>query len=287
MDFLRWSCSTRDEFHLYLISDVHLEFGSSKVDSIIQQWSFQPGVKRILVIAGDLGYPMEPAYRDFLVLMRSKFDHVLVVAGNHEYYKQRTSEAIQKGYPAIKWSYTQIQDQIRQVCQEADCHFLQRGVVIIDGIRFLGTTLWTDIPPVYQTSTQFRMNDYRHMAGPKLTPITPAITTQWHREEKQWLQEEIASDSRPAIIITHHLPSYQIIANKYQGDPNNSCYASDCEELFTPPVVGWMCGHSHHRSSGSINGIPYLLNPIGYPEEDASYDLQMRVILVPKEKNTQ
>jgi hypothetical protein len=37
--------------------------------------------------------------------------------------------------------------------------------------------------------------------------------------------------------------------------------------LFRPPVVGWICGHTHTGMKRYIHGIPCCVNPYGYPQE--------------------
>jgi hypothetical protein len=39
---------------------------------------------------GDIGYPNEESYRAYLLEQADRFEHVFVVAGNHEYYHQES-----------------------------------------------------------------------------------------------------------------------------------------------------------------------------------------------------
>ena len=65
---------------IQIISDVHLEFYQS-----FPRIKKNPGVE-IVCLLGDIGYPTERNYRDFLIYLSGLFRVVIVIAGNHEYY---------------------------------------------------------------------------------------------------------------------------------------------------------------------------------------------------------
>lgn len=55
--------------------------------------------------------------------------HLVYVAGNHEFYRSDRVKTLEK---------------LRYAANEINVHFLENYEAIIDGIRFLGCTLWTD-----------------------------------------------------------------------------------------------------------------------------------------------
>ena len=69
----------------------------SKANSLLQYSSdlhLEKGFKRIiypskpyLVLAGDIGYPDDITYKNFLFEMSFLFDKVFVISGNHEFDK--------------------------------------------------------------------------------------------------------------------------------------------------------------------------------------------------------
>jgi len=61
---------------LQFSSDIHLERGYKR--DIIP-------IKPYLVLAGDIGYPNQDSYKQFLLGMSHKFDKVFVISGNHEF----------------------------------------------------------------------------------------------------------------------------------------------------------------------------------------------------------
>jgi hypothetical protein len=63
---------------LKYVSDLHLERKIKR--NIVAD-------KPYLLLAGDIGYPSDNVYRDFLHEMSYKFDKVFIIAGNHEFDK--------------------------------------------------------------------------------------------------------------------------------------------------------------------------------------------------------
>jgi predicted phosphodiesterase len=94
--------------------------------------------------------------------------------------------------------------------------------------------------------------------------------------------DNLISDSKlPIVVITHHVPSYKLIdpvftTNKYK--PYNQCYFTDCEKYFKDPIKVWIYGHTHKESNTEINGIKFLCNPKGYPNENLNVTDFNRVI---------
>jgi hypothetical protein len=108
---------------LFIASDLHGEIRPHGYD-VPEGVDFD-----VAVFAGDIGYG--PAAVDWLLgqkALRNK--PVMFVAGNHEYYGSL------------------VEDQsllIRSATYGTNVTFLDGDVVsVIDGVRFLGCTLWTD-----------------------------------------------------------------------------------------------------------------------------------------------
>jgi len=137
-------------------------------------------------------------------------------------------------------------------------HPLLNDTITINGIAFVGTTLWSWIPESEDTKVEQCLNDF------KRTDLTLERYRYLHREAVEFLFHITKSAENPMIIVTHHLPTYKMIAAKFQSHPLNCCFASHCDFLLTnPKVLKWICGHSHaphtYKQCSS--------NPIGYPFE--------------------
>jgi hypothetical protein len=67
--------------------------------------------------------------------------------------------------------------------------------------------------------------------------------------------------------VTHYLPTPKLLEPEYQEDHWRSCYASNDEDLFRPPVRVWICGHGH-RSAYILakHNILVAMNARGYKQ---------------------
>lgn len=247
------------------VSDLHLEFGCRPP-------RLSP-VAPILVLAGDIGNPFQESYRDFLADCARSWKHVVVVAGNHEFYNK---------YAADRWHVKgaeTVADRLA-ACQAvarvagSNVHFLDRGRVDIDGLAFLGCTLWSNVSGM-EEQIEHGMSDCRVICaeGPPWRRATAADIQIWHLRDLGWLVRELVAcseEGRGAVVVSHHMPTMDLIASRFQGHPLNAGFASALDDLICEPVRAWICGHSHVGSivfKGPDGRIPCALNPQGYPRE--------------------
>ncbi len=248
-------------------SDLHLELSSGPFQAILKP------VAPVLALAGDIGRPDLPEYRNFMAYCSSNWDRVFVVAGNHEFYNSTTAK---------KWAYKapHTVDMRRHMCAKVaatfpNITFMDRTRVEYQGVSFLGCTLWSDLSiPVHAELAGRHMNDYHVITVDGTQPVTPAQTTTWHRFEREWLADEISSSADlglPTVVITHHLPSKQMNSERWADHPLNPAFASDCDDLMRPPVRAWIAGHTHtgvtYRNMANVMGC---VNPRGYPGEQGT-----------------
>ena len=148
---------------ILVLSDLHAEHSP-----------FQPdpeavAASDVVVLAGDIHTGCRAAS-----WARKTFSDkpIVLIAGNHELYDGH---------------WTQTIDEIRASARRHDVHFLENDAVTVDGVQFLGATLWTDFMyfganQMVQTMNEARryMMDYRaiHKAVPPKKPligIAPAL----------------------------------------------------------------------------------------------------------------
>lgn len=57
------------------------------------------------------------------------------------------------------------------------------------------------------------------------------------------------------IVLTHHLPSFSLIAPKYKNRKNTKNFANNLDYIFSQKwaPVSWICGHSHSFVQNKIN----------------------------------
>lgn len=229
------------------ISDLHLEFAPLEL----------PGGD-VLIIAGDaaeaihmdatgLHGPMRNVI-PFFYRQLEKYQKVLYIPGNHEYYNGDIQTTL---------------DHIRDFLSCTDVILLNNDSVWIDGIQFLGSTLWTDIPEPSQFIVQKSMNDFRLIKnGGNI--LTPADTVTFHKEAVEYLHSKI--EDHPTVVITHHAPSFRSITEKYRGSMLNLAYATHLEDFILdhPSISHWIHGHVHSQHDYMIGTTRVMANPRGY-----------------------
>lgn len=251
------------------ISDLHLEF--------LQNIPRIEVVGDILVLAGDVGYPTMPIFWAFMEEQSRRFNHIIYVPGNHEYY--HTSTAIKRNRIL---SMNEIDELIQSEIHRrglTNIHFLQNSACIIDGVRFIGATLWSPIPLEDKFHIVSAMNDYSVIfMGDRddavgLHRLTVDEVNRRFADSSKYIQETLQQQTVKTVVITHHLPSMKMIDVKYAGNKMNAAFASNILHALTVKPDVWICGHSHSPSKKEIEGVSCVMNPVGYPGENKDFNM--------------
>lgn len=73
------------------------------------------------------------------------------------------------------------------------------------------------------------------------------------------------SKARHIIVVTHHLPTFQVVAPYHKGSVLNSAFASEYGNLICDNRIdAWIYGHSHTNIDSEIGGTKLLSNQMGY-----------------------
>lgn len=253
---------------ILLASDLHIEF-HQPVDI--------PDVDvDLVVLAGDihkstLAIPVAEQYRDRLEAP------VLMIAGNHEYYEGE--------YPRV------LANLRSAAAASSDIHFLENNCLILDDIRFLGCTLWSNFS-LYEEITDQSMalaeqyiNDFRLIRHGD-QPMTPEIMAALYRQSYAWLEQELAKViTERTVVITHFAPHPAAIHPRYQAqgrDPLTPYFTQDCSQLIRDYRIDvWMYGHTHNSVDTVIEGKTRLVsNQRGYPGESPNYVQYQRAKII-------
>jgi len=217
----------------------------------------------VLVVAGDICPADHPLYEPFIRYCSRNWKRVIVIAGNHEYF-----------CTVIPRNMDTIDKEIERICAPLPNVFflLNSRSVVIDGVRFVGTTLWSDVNPAIWDEIRTKGDYMATFVDGRLR--TPADTVALHRQHKAELAAAIERSKEPLVVVTHHLPSRTLVSPEYRGTPTESCYVSDCDELFKKPVKLWICGHAHRQGQFTVMsregaGIPCAMNALGYASQVA------------------
>ena len=244
---------------IQIASDIHTEFHKK-----VTLEHFIHRSADVLLLAGDVGIPTHPSYRSFLEQCNANYRRVLLIAGNHEFYGSTFDSAIS--------SIRDTVSDLRNITflNDESYRFEEEQVTV------LGSTLWSAILPREYTKVWSTLSDYKKIATVDGRQIRPQDIIARHTAHTVWLRNEI--ERRPEekiVVMTHHLPSYRMCSPKYSGCGYNSGFATDLESMIAAPIKLWVCGHSHERNTQTINGVPCILNPTGYPSEVTSFDLRL------------
>lgn len=182
--------------------------------------------------------------------------------GNHEWYAHR--EMFNVADETIR---------AREIADELGIHLLIDEAVEIDGVRFLGSSLWTDYD-LYGTRrpsmdvAAAMMNDHRFIfpqAGSG--PLRPQQAFEWHQASTNWLAEQLqpATFDGPTVVVTHHLPHPGSIAPQFVGDSLNPAFCSDLTWLVERSGAElWVHGHTHSSFDYEVGRTRIVCNPKGY-----------------------
>ena len=93
------------------------------------------------------------------------------------------------------------------------------------------------------------------------------------------------NNSGNCIIITHHGPSDYLIDEKdktVNSMPYNQWFYCNMDKLFEKEkdkIKCWIYGHTHTPSHKILHGIPFICNPIGYPNENSNLDFSKNIMI--------
>lgn len=235
-----------------LVSDLHLDHYSSGVRGFVESLEAlarageleQAGVA---VVAGDVADGRFPdQYRCLLRGLREHYPAVVVVAGNHDYYKS---------------TLAQTHRSFELACADVPgSHFLHRSSVEIGGVTLHGHPMWYrdgELNAVYEGW----MNDVQYIGDFK----------KWVYEEQGLFEHYLRGNLAPGdVVVTHHLPSEKSVARRYKGGDLNRFFVCDMEWLIQErqPAL-WLHGHTHVPCDYKIGETRVVCNPRGYPRESA------------------
>lgn len=243
--------------NFHIISDIHLEFRYYSMKSHINKNNRNgiPENEEInLILAGDIGYPEQQTFKDFIESVSKLYDNVFVIAGNHEYYKKDIDDT--------KKLLKEVYDTYENI------YFLDNQVVVHNDVHIIGSTLWSYVDEK-DPARKYPINDYNYIKN-----FTIDESNRLYKECKEFLETSISKSNQEAkncIVITHHIPSFSLIDPMYKDGEINSYFASNCDDLIKKPIKLWVYGHTHLKANHNVSEVELICNPKGYPSELSKY----------------
>jgi Icc-related predicted phosphoesterase len=235
---------------LQVFSDLHIEFEPfvppvTGADIVILAGDIHVGKKGIHW--AQLNFPDRP---------------VIYILGNHEYYGRAFPKHV---------------DDLKELSAGTNIHILENDRLEIDGIIFLGCTLWTDFqlfgePKIAGYNATQSMTDYRKIrVSPQYRKLRSVDTATIHAKSLRWLQAEVVkckAEGNKLAIVTHHAPSQRSLPAAYQEDILSAAYASHLDDFVAESGAAlWVHGHIHAQQDYTIGNTRIICNPRGYPDE--------------------
>lgn len=250
---------------LWIFSDLHQDWANNAWDPAAHA---PAGGFDVAAVAGDLHMPLTMA----LDWLGDRLPGVptIYVPGNHDFWSAGGDG---------RATYDDLIARGRDAAARHGVHLLLDNAVTLDGVRFLGGTLWTDLRLGTWSlghalnSSRKGMNDYkriRRRASGRHKYIRPVDTLALHRATVAFLDAELAAPrAGPTVVVTHHAPHPASLPDAAMD--LRWCYASDLGGLIDhgrPDL--WVHGHLHDRADYRLGATRIVCNPRGHVEEPSS-----------------
>lgn len=244
---------------IQLASDLHLEFLAEPFPG--ERLIAPVDGADVLVLAGDIanGDAAIRAFADWPV-------PVIYVAGNHESYGLDLDTSL---------------EAMRAAAEGTAVRFLENDRVDLDGVRFLGCTLWTDyrLDPGSGSDVAAAMRvASRWMVDHRLihhgdAPFTPTDARAIHDASRLWLLDALATPhAGPTVVVTHHGVHPGSVHPRFAGSDVNPAFVSDLGRTVLERADLWLHGHIHDSVDYRVGTTRVVTNPRGYASNRLAID---------------
>ena len=258
--------------NIQLLSDLHLESHPNFVPQAA------PGAD-VLVLAGDIG-----SYQNNSSLTRlgiadfglQRFANwpcpVVFVPGNHEYDGQEFEVA---------------HARLQEVCARLGFVWLEHELALIQGVRFVGCTLWADFDAITSTRAvtsdvtlgqqleardkalraanfALKKNHSLQAGQPMLADAVRVLGL----ESQDWLRQALSSPFEgKTVVVTHFAPSLRSADPRYGVNPGTAGFCNALDDLLSQAQL-WLHGHLHCPIDYRVGDCRVVANPLGYARKN-------------------
>lgn len=262
---------------IQLLSDLHLE--------VHPHWVPTPTLGAdLLVLAGDVGSYQTGSQLtddDFGLARFSPLQGwptpVVFVPGNHEY----------DGF-----DFDAAHARLRATCERLGILWLERETLVMNGVRLVGTTLWTDFDALAMKAPETQQLKARDKAFRAANyylkkTLTTCDGEPWLAEGvraqalvcQDWLRAALATPfDGPTVAITHFAPSLHSADPRYGLVPGTAGFCNALDDLL-PQAQLWLHGHLHAPSDYRVGGCRVVANPLGYARKNEQVGYQPELLI--------
>jgi hypothetical protein len=266
---------------IQVFSDLHLDVAPIKPITV-------GGDVDAVVVAGDTCQGVRHAFIALRRIVPERIP-VIMVAGNHEFYRRCMQSEIEEG---------------KAIASDFNVAFLDQDV-LMGTTRFVGATLWTDYrifgatnAAVAMAAARRSMNDHRVISWTKQpwTRFRPEEALLLHEQSRAFIADALATPfAGSTVVVSHHAPHFGSVAKgPYESDILTAAYVSDLSDVImtgaeegadaTPRKTAdakwdriFIHGHIHSSSDYVVGTTRILANPHGYGIENSAFDPQLTI----------
>lgn len=237
---------------IQILSDLHLEHDENFV------YQKAEGAE-LLILAGDISSYTFQA--DFVRKCASQIKTIMIM-GNHEPLGYSIKETVEA------WKNLNIENLI----------ILDNETVEINGIHFIGTTLWSDLysDPLNHFAIKINVCDFQKILKSDHSGLIEINDIQEEFEKSlKFITEELGKDYKRKVLITHHLPTLSSIPVQYMNSPMNASFASNLSGLLVYSDNLELCIHGHTHCSFDYmlsESVKIVCNPRGYEGDNKEFN---------------
>jgi predicted phosphodiesterase len=228
----------------------------------------------LLVLAGDIGSYQANSRLEGTDFGLERFSPrngwpvpVVFVPGNHEY---------------DNLDFDETHERLRETCDRLGILWLEREVRVLGGVRFVGTTLWSDFdafatpedhataspaPLLKKRERAFRAANFYLQKTTALRAGQPMLADGWRDQGlvcQQWLRDALAEPYAGAtVVVTHFAPSLLSADPRYGQTPGTAGFCNALDELL-PQADVWVHGHLHCQQDYRVGRCRVVANTLGY-----------------------
>ena len=240
------NATTGQAMRVHILSDLHLS---------VRAMPSSPVQADVTILAGDIGRPASAAMAWAAMLGRP----VLYVPGNHEFYGG---------------SIPEVRRALGRSAREHGIHLLDQDTRVIGGVRFVGTTLWTDFAlfgaereDLAMAASAKVMRDFKVICNADGSMFTPVDSCALFAGQYAWLASILAEPFHgPTVVVTHHAPTPRSVHPRFADSLVSAAFASDCTALMGQATL-WVHGHTHDSFDYTMKATRVVCNPRGYCPE--------------------
>lgn len=249
----------RSSMRIQYMSDLHVDCTRCPMPHQV------PGVDAV-VVAGDTCSGVEPCF----AYLRAAFPAplpLIVVLGNREF----------RGRAFVTQSR-----RARSIAPDYDITLLDDRAVEMQGVRFVGSTLWTDYRlhgenrQLDAIAADARRGDLARMAmsDRPWKPFTPLDAVARFEAGSAFVARSCSTPfDGPTVVVSHHAPSARSLDPRFVGGARDASYASGLDHMILgcAPAL-WIHGHVHRSCDYGLCSTRVVCNAKGATGENPTFD---------------